>query len=879
MKKILSLILAIFMILSAMPVFAQSDNTTEVYVDIQKTEDSKNLMAAIDVVPHFPAELTEGVKRADFLSAVVAVLKCSLYDNGTETCFHDVRATDSFCSAVNYALDLGIISEGTYFRPHDYITYGEAAKMITVALGYDIDAISKGGWPYGYIAVANSLDLNSGLSLNAGDVLNSSQSYIMLANMLESDIRIAAGIISSNGEYSVRYDEGSNILTLLYDWIPFEGVATANSITSLYDNTESLSPNFWRIGSGVYYTTEDILLGSNLKGYFTKEGSRNVIQYFTADYDSVCEIYPDNDPTFSESKIEYYDDSNKEQRANLESVFAVTYNGKACYDYTAADFDIEVGKIILVDSNDNSKFDVAHIYKGEILIPDIVNSSTQKAVDSRKGITLDLSDEDKITVFEGGVGGSKGYVSAGAVLEYYPDKSGEYVVVNILTNVITGKVTGTGSGLIYVDDVPYKYVSYFEQYFMPNITIGTSYTFFLTESGATAALDLTGVSSAYKLAYIYRIRLSSGLDPKVRVRGVSQDGGQLETTLADKIIVDGKTSVKAQELYSSFSSASQGQLIRYKLNADGEISAIWLPEAEASSRKDSVYDDKSDGKDVIKPYVLEGVEAGTSIRYKESGLFLPHFSIDSNTVIFCISPDEQLDDERRYTIGTMSSWRNDNQFDISEIKPYNVNNAGYAGILVVSRGVSDDLNADQIAGGTIESVTYAFDSYGEKALKILLCSKGSYSTVYLPENNDYYVAAINESAKTALGIGDYIVYTKNDMNSILSYKREYDYSEDKVEHVAPGGTFDSLYIFVSGTLDSIYGTSISLDVTSASSSLIPERTVLKMNQSHMTLVDIPAGIVSASSFNLASDYAGQGRRVVLRVRYGSIEDIVIYKTE
>ena len=46
---------------------------------------------------------------------------------------------------------MGWISEAASFRPADGITYSEAAKIICSALGYDVVANSRGGYPAGYL--------------------------------------------------------------------------------------------------------------------------------------------------------------------------------------------------------------------------------------------------------------------------------------------------------------------------------------------------------------------------------------------------------------------------------------------------------------------------------------------------------------------------------------------------------------------------------------------------------------------------------------------------------------------------------------------------------------------------------------------------------
>ena len=45
------------------------------------------------------------------------------------------------------------------FDPDAGVTYAEAIKMIIVALGYEEQALAKGGYPDGYVAVADELGI------------------------------------------------------------------------------------------------------------------------------------------------------------------------------------------------------------------------------------------------------------------------------------------------------------------------------------------------------------------------------------------------------------------------------------------------------------------------------------------------------------------------------------------------------------------------------------------------------------------------------------------------------------------------------------------------------------------------------------------------
>ena len=875
MKKLIGFLLSFILIITAVVVYA--DGQTGDYS--QSSDDvasSAELLAAVGVIPEFSGDYTGTVTRGDFLNAVIASVKLSLADNARENCFYDVKAADKFCSAVNYALGLDIISEGKYFRPYDAITYSEASKMITAALGYDIDAQSKGGYPAGYVLVASSLGLNKGFNAASDDKLTVAQSYIMLANMLEADIRITSSIISDGNGLSIQYKQASNILTILYDWYEISGVVTSNHITNLYDNTERLSDGYVVIGSGKYYCQQNPVLGIFAEGYACSENGRETVKYLKYDADSIMTLNSSNEPVYEDGVLRYITDEGKEEKAVTESMLAVVYNGKSCVDYTADDFDIDVGKIVLVDSDDDSRYDVVHIYDGQIIWADIVNTDTEKIIDNYMGLSISYADTDNIRIFEDGAMGDISYLTPSAVMEYYPSKNGDYKEFNILTSAVSGKITAKGDGIVYIDETPYRYTDYFEKRYLKDLAYGTDITFLITHDNALVAID-GSVKSTKKLAYVYRSKLSSGIDSSVMIKALTQDGNHVVLTLADKVKVNADLTMSSIDLYNKYFSGNKETVIRYVSDVDGIVTSVYLPMEPLSSQADSVYNPDIDSKDILKPYSIDGVTDTTMVYYKIFGLFVPYFSIDNNTNIFCVDPDVSKTDEERYTIGSTNSWANDSEIAFGSIKVYNVTPSGRANIIVVSRQLNTTLSEDGASGGVIESVSTALNAQDEEALKLSMCSGNTYFTLYIEKNHEKYAEATDVAAKTDLSIGDYIIFNKDEYNNIITYTKHFDYSEGTLNHNSATGRDNDILVYYHGILGPIEASSFSLDLLNASGATKSGKITLLMQGTAATVVDIPSGIVRGISFGQASDYMNQGYKVLVRTRYADIYEIIIYK--
>lgn len=77
------------------------------------------------------------------------------------TSFTDVPTNHWANGYVAKAAEQGIINGygNGKFGPSDSVTYAQMVKMLVCAWGYEEDARTAGGWPNGYLSVANSLGI------------------------------------------------------------------------------------------------------------------------------------------------------------------------------------------------------------------------------------------------------------------------------------------------------------------------------------------------------------------------------------------------------------------------------------------------------------------------------------------------------------------------------------------------------------------------------------------------------------------------------------------------------------------------------------------------------------------------------------------------
>lgn len=113
------------------------------------------------------------VTRAEMV-AIICRMIGETENFGTDgTQFSDVLSTHWANSFIIKASSLGVIGgyeDGT-FRPDETVTYAQALTMVVRAMGLEDRALEAGGYPDGYIKIANENGLAGGFAATQGELL------------------------------------------------------------------------------------------------------------------------------------------------------------------------------------------------------------------------------------------------------------------------------------------------------------------------------------------------------------------------------------------------------------------------------------------------------------------------------------------------------------------------------------------------------------------------------------------------------------------------------------------------------------------------------------------------------------------------------------
>lgn len=127
----------------------------------------------------------QAVTRAEMAALVCRMLE-ETEDLQTSNEFSDVPETHWANGYIARAAELGIVNgygDGR-FGPSDTVTYEQALAMVINALGGQIEADIVGGYPDGYIIVAEDFGIAAGLTAIKGDTMTRAEIAIILENSL-----------------------------------------------------------------------------------------------------------------------------------------------------------------------------------------------------------------------------------------------------------------------------------------------------------------------------------------------------------------------------------------------------------------------------------------------------------------------------------------------------------------------------------------------------------------------------------------------------------------------------------------------------------------------------------------------------------------------
>lgn len=245
LKKTLAVVLAFAMILSMGAV-----STFAAYSDVEAgtvVSEAVGILSNLEILTGFEDGTfrpSETVTRAQMAAIICRLLgyEDQAKSSMGSTVFNDVAADHWASGYVNVAQAQQIINgygDGNY-GPEDLVTYEQAVKMIVSALGYDLAANAKGGYPTGYLAIASAEGITKKANGKVGDAAARGTIAVLAYNALEVPL-FEQDTWTTTGERDEYGYDDENILTKYLDIEKWEGVVSTTPASGVaggtYDST------------------------------------------------------------------------------------------------------------------------------------------------------------------------------------------------------------------------------------------------------------------------------------------------------------------------------------------------------------------------------------------------------------------------------------------------------------------------------------------------------------------------------------------------------------------------------------------------------------------------------------------------------------------
>ncbi len=658
-KKVLAGILTAVMSVSSFGLQAFASRGVPVDVEGTRYEEPIQILQALDIMNgdgdgKFRPDDT--IKRSEVTK--MAVLAMGLGDaaesaKGTSQ-FPDVP-TDHWANGyinVATAQKLVVGYDTGYFLPDKEITYAEAMTIFVRAMGYEVYAQSKGGFPQGYIVAGSNNGLTKNVQGSNAAPISRGNVAFMTVNALETNMMEQTGF-GDDAKWEVT---DKTLLEDVLEVTKAQGQVTSVEGTSLTSDM-GLDKGQIKIGDKTFETAYNMnnLLGYKVT-YYAQEnesGDMEVIlalpeanknKTLTVSSDLLTGITDRG----SYKAVSYLkdEDASKETYATLDAEPTLIYNGK----YEALDYDIiniseSSGKVTLLDSDTNGRYDIVFVTEYENMVVEEV-TSTNKIIDKYGRPTLKLDDENEDLSYRIMLGGEELEVSdlmEYDVLSIAASKDELLYDIQVSRKTIEGKITGVSENGYTIGGKKYKVASNYTE----DLNLGTEGIFYLDVTGKIAGVDKE-VTASSNYAYLLKVHTSDATDEST-FRVFTKGGKEVTLTANEKIRFNGTAGTLSADVVEELKTGSDTnkQLITYSLNSDGKIVSL-------NTAQDNTETGAVDKSKFTMNYVYENEEFNGNTNK------IGAVRLTSETIIFDIN-----EDNRDYKIGKLSMFEDGSNYNVT----------------------------------------------------------------------------------------------------------------------------------------------------------------------------------------------------------------------
>ncbi len=733
MKRIFSLVLTLALILSAFAISPVS------YADDSYSDKAIEVVAKLGLME---SELTLNpdaeITRGDLVESVLNL--CGQPSDSSESVFVDLTSEHPNFDVIMTAYNMGFVAgfgDGTV-RPDDTATVSQAMKLIYYALGYK-EFLAQTSSPAMAVERANVGtfgDTNSSKILTSGKLadllLQAGDSYPLEAQQITKD---------GNATFKY-YNAKETVLERYYDISRVEGIVTSAGGMNLGE---------------VFYNSDWIVIGDTVlkKDSISADNffGQRVVSYYKQYHDDkdkrlVClysynntvhEISAESYDGYADGKF-YYEVGDMEYE-DIDVSFSsadMFVNNVPVANPNEDYFDIESGKITLIDNNKDKKIDVIIVVEYETYVVEYSNSSLNAIFGKYNDQALLLDEYANVSmVAENGDVVLVEELSENDVLSVVKaeDKSSISIVYAFTELRGTIEETRETNGILYVtiDGKEYRVTDdcyYYEGTFL---TTGREGLFPLNAAGEISTF--VAIGDLARFGYIIQTKQTPGLVSTVMSKILDQNGEVVVYEYGKNVKIDGtvRNSVDATQLLN-------GVLVSYTVN-NGVVKTVDTPFKKVStvSGKDTIvtYEGLGEEESYFNSLQLyyDGIELDEKLKYKgTSGILGGKIALDQTAPIFIIPQGDSIsdDDYKVYTTGQYLS--HDAEYTLAAYKMQDKSLISSAALYYTTVTGSNEQVINDTTPMFVETARRILDANGDPVTKIVGYRGSTKMEVYLTDD-------------------------------------------------------------------------------------------------------------------------------------------------
>lgn len=252
MKKVLSLVLVLTLVLGSFS-FAFAAPTDVVGTEYEDAVERLGQLGVLTGYEDGTFKPGNTITRAEFAAVVVRAkgLEAAAKASAAGTAFTDVAPGSWASGYVNVASKMGFVNgmgDGT-FAPNSPVTYEQAVTMVMRALGYMPAAEARGGYPYGYLIVANE----TGLLEKVNGTTGAAAPRGLVAKIVDNALEIPLMVQVSYG------DRVEHIISGTREGVAEKSLLSELNFTKVTGRVTEINEDkgFIRVGEKVLYVNDE----------------------------------------------------------------------------------------------------------------------------------------------------------------------------------------------------------------------------------------------------------------------------------------------------------------------------------------------------------------------------------------------------------------------------------------------------------------------------------------------------------------------------------------------------------------------------------------------------------------------------------------------